>query len=211
MKTVKKIVTIVIVLSMLSICTGSSKAAFVFLENFDSYDTQTNWPGAGGWTVSDGSVDVIGNNPAYWNLLPGNGNYIDMDGSTNDAGKITSADIDLAPGDYVLYFDYAGNHRNGAADTMIVTVNGVTGASTTITNILATTPLTTGSIAFSITSATTVTISFEGLGGDKVGNLLDNVALDAVGGENVVPAPGAVFLGSFGIGIISWLRRRKTL
>jgi hypothetical protein len=202
---VKKTLIICAVFCMLSLCTSSSKAALIFFDDFDSYTAGVPWPGGGNWTVTEQSVDLIGEGTS-WDLIPGNGLYLDMDGSTGNAGTIESISIALAPGDYTLSYSVAGNQRDAGDDSVIVQIGGgsLLNATTTAGQ---SAPFTTVSLPFTVATATSATISFNGVGGDNIGVLLDNVAINSV--ENIIPAPGAILLGGIGVGIVGWLRRRR--
>ena len=182
-----------------------SKGNVVFIDNFNSENGgigTLNYNAFANWTVSDGTVDLIGN--GFYDFLPGNGLYVDMDGSTGNAGKmLTLNTLNLQPGTYALSFDLAGNHRNGSAETVSVKVE--TGISSTTYSLNQSDPFQTFTQLFTINSATSVNLSFEGVGGDNIGMLLDNVKVSAV------PAPGAILLGGIGTGLVGWLRRRKTV
>ena len=177
----------------------AAQATPIFSDNFDS-DVQalnaTNFNG--GWTVSNGTVDIIGVGGA-WDLIPGNGNYVDLDGSTNQAG-VLSKTLNLVAGTtYTATFDLAGNHRGYADDVVDVNFGS---SSLTLTRASAD-ALTAESLSFTAATTGSYTLSFHNHGGDNVGALLDNVSVSAV----PEPASYAMLLG--GLGLLGFAARRR--
>jgi hypothetical protein len=58
---------------------------------------------------------------------------------------------------------------------------------------------------FSVTGTGSDVVTF--MGYDDAWNGLDNISLT----PTTIPAPGAILLGSIGVGLVGWLRRRRTL
>lgn len=177
----------------------SVSQAAVFTDNFDG-DTlllnQTSF--LGGWTVSSGTVDLIGD-PAFFNFLPGNGRYVDLDGSTRDAGLF---DKQLALGattTYILSFDLAGSQRG---DVNIVDVTFGTTTQTFTLN--SADSFSTYTMAFTTNAAANYQILFDNKGGDNVGALLDNVSVTAA-----VPEPETYAMMLGGLTLIGFASRRK--
>lgn len=171
------------------------QASTVFSDNFDSNTLATNSVPAG-WTVTAGTVDVIGA-PAFFDLVPGNGRYIDLDGSTNDAGLLSMSFSSLAAGTYTLTFDLAGSHR-GTAESVTVSFGGTSQLYALASN--------DGFTTFSLTAmpvAGNLTLSFQNAGGDNVGALLDNVKITAV----PEPESGAMLLA--GLAALGAVARRR--
>ncbi len=171
-------------------------ATVVFSDNFDANATGLNVVPAA-WSVSAGTVDVIG--PGFFDLIPGSGNYIDLDGSTGQAGVLSKSFTGLANGLYQVTFDLAGNHRSGN-DTVVV---GFGGSSQTV-SLGINQGWTTLSMLATVTNGT-LTLSFDDLGGDNMGALLDRVSVSAV------PEPGTPAMLLAGLAVLGGvLRRRRT-
>jgi len=182
-----------------SLVFGSSfaQAAPVFSDNFDSYTGQLNWPGEAGWVVSDGTVDIIPVGTQF-DFLPGNGNYVDLDGSTGNAGLFTNSVSLMAGNTYTLSFDLAGNARGGSE-----TVDVFFGTSSSTLVLNQNDPFQTYSLSFSAITSGVVSFGFQNQGGNNIGALLDNVTVAAV------PEPDTYAMVLAGLGLMGFVARRR--
>ena len=184
---------------------SSGHATLLFEDSFDSENGGTgalNYTGFANWQVSDGTVDLIGN--GYYDFQPGNGLYVDMDGSTGNAGKLTSTSLSLSAGSYLLSFDLAGNHRNGSPELVTVEV-AMGGLFSQVYFLTVSEPFTTITESFTVSSGQMASLSFEGAGGDNIGMLLDNIRLETAS----VPEPSTLLLLGMGVLGIAGYGRRK--
>jgi len=188
---------------LLALPMASHGTTVVFQDDFDSETLVFNYTNFANWTVSDGSVDLVG--AGFNDILPGNGRYVDLDGTTFNAGILTSTSINLNPGNYKLSFKLGGGARSNInpdnEDTVDVSVGSFYSESFTLA---ITDPLTTYSRAFTVNSQTSASIVFDHAGGDNFGIFLDNVVLTSV------PIPASAWLLGSGLMGLIGVARRKT-
>jgi hypothetical protein len=181
-----------------------ASAATVFSDDFDSYAPALNAVDAvfgGNWFVTEGTVDVIGAGSGF-DFYPGNGRYIDLDGSTGNAGVFTSLSLALTAGSYTLQFELGGSTRG---DTNTVDVAVQVGAFAESFTLGSAAPLTLYSRTFDILADGSYTISFANQGGDNLGLILDDVSL--VRNEGQVPVPATAAL--LGLGLLAGAARSR--
>src|SRR4051794_7100300 len=105
--------------ALAAVAASPASAAVVFTDNFDTDIPALNTVPVG-WTVTNGTVDIVASG-SYG--ITCSGNCVDLDGSTGDAGVLTSNQT-FGPGNFVLSFDLSGNQRGGASDTVQVSYGG---------------------------------------------------------------------------------------
>lgn len=191
----------------LALFAGQASAAVVLSDDFNADAQGLNSPGDATFlsTASPGSIDIIGT--GFFDLQPGNGNYVDLDGSSgsghNPAGQLTSI-ATFGPGSYTLTFDLAGNLRGAAPQTTTVSL----GSFSQVFAPANTDGFGTQTIHFHTTTGGSLVFT-EGGPSDQQGNLLDNITLTSGIPE---PASWALFVVGFAcLGGLLRARRRAAM
>ena len=195
-----------------SAAVGAAHAtSVVFFDDFED-DVYRHNSGLTHWNVTDGTIDVVGGGGLY-DWWPGNGYYVDLDGSSRISGRIeTKKTFELAPGAlYEFSFDYARSHSR--PETIFYGVGRFESV------LLLPGVVKHDFITFS-TSFTAldrfVTISLATTGNDNIGPKVDNVGLfgpppapPSSGVTAAVPTPEALPLLLTALGGLAFLKRRR--
>jgi len=214
--------------ALMAMAAHSAQAVVLLSDNFDAEPV-----GAGGATlnynhfanffVADGTVDLIGTPNPYG--LVGSGNFVDLDGSTGDAGFLETIDqYNFDAGDTVtLTFLGSGNQRGGTDNlfggfrfftpvtfsnvsfTGFTSVSQPAGLLLGVADLASTSPYTTYSISFTAGTAGTISALLGTGGGDNVGPLVDNVTLAAI----PEPASWSLMILGFAVGGAMLRTRRR--
>jgi hypothetical protein len=181
----------------------SAQATTILFDDFEANPNGLNSTPAG-WAVTQGTVDTIGT--GFFQMY-GPGRYIDMNGSTGQAGRIERQVNVVAGQTYQLSFSYGYNTGSGANETLGFGVGGFSG-SIGPAIIGTVTPPTFNTYAVQFVAAVTgsVTLHFADIGntpGDGGGAVIDNVRLSAV------PVPAAASLLLLALGGLGLAARRK--
>jgi hypothetical protein len=191
----RKLLMSAVVASVFAIA-AHARAATVFSDNFDTENggnPTLNYYSLSNWTVPQGSVDLIGN--GYFDFLPGNGLYIDLDGSTNQAGTMVSKPIALAAGSYVFQFDLAGSHRGPMEPVTASVSSGNVVLDSQLFNLPSDQGFTLFTLPFTMGAAGNATLSFAEIGNSNQGQLLDNVSVSSLQVGSGAPLPSAAWGG----------------
>ncbi|MCC5642360.1 PEP-CTERM sorting domain-containing protein [Nostoc sp. CHAB 5824] len=212
LKYLSKISIAIIAFTAIGIATSASaKAATVVLleDNFNTENSGNgvlNYNNFANWNVTNGTVDLIGN--GFFDFFPSNGLYVDTDGSSALAGKLESKEtFAFNVGDILnLTFKLAGDQRNNGFNSVAVSLGSLFNETITLPS---TDNFTTFTRNITVTSATIGKLAFDGVGGDNVGLLLDDVKFTKT---TSVPEPTSIIgVLAFGAFSATSLCKRKQL
>ncbi len=167
---------------------SSTHAQVVFEDTFDSENKgrgQLNHRGFRQWYVGPGEVDLIGN--GFMDYQPGNGLYVEMDGSKSlwskarpQAGTLRMKQpLALEKGVYILSFALAG-HPSQGPNTVVVQLTGLFQEEFTMEAQAVNTGFQVFSRKIAVPKASEARLIIQHQGGDWSGLLLDNIKLERI-------------------------------
>ena len=205
-----RLLVAVVAVSALLLCLNAQASVTLLNDNFNSENGGVgllNYTSFLNWDVTAGAVDLIPLSDGEFNFYPGNGLYVDLDGSTGVAGTIkTKSSFNLVAGEtYKLQFDLGGSTR-GDTNTVHVSLGSAWNQDFTLNS---SDPLATNTFNFTVGSAETAPLQFKHDGGDNVGLILDNVTLTRESGGSTPELSTWMLLACSGLAGLGLLRRRK--
>jgi hypothetical protein len=188
-------------LAVLATLTFSAQAGSFFSDDFEGQAEGINLTPSG-WTVSNGSVDVVGRN-FFDALCFGSGTCIDLDGSTLDAGELSRSFSLVAGSTYQLAFDLAGNRRGTGTEAGTVSF-GTASLAFSLDDSQSNAPYQRFTLDFTPTSNGPYQLTFANNGGDNTGAILDNVSISV----SAVPEAQTYLMMALGLAALAFARRR---
>jgi hypothetical protein len=210
-------------------------AGIVYSNNFDSENggnTALNYNGFNGLTVTSGTVDLVKSGDFGITCAGGSGACVDLDGSTNDAGLVSSNSFAFNAGERVaLSLLFSGNQRNAPppdsfsmrfdfaapvsgsfgilssffGNTNFGNFTNQTSLTLTVSDIPPNFAMTDLAFFFDPTNGGNTIFRLQDGGNDNIGVVIDNLSLSV----GAVPEPSAWAMMIAGFGLAGMIARRR--